>query len=61
MDAIVVIPYDIPVFMLFPWAFVLWRWLKLDSSYTWIHLMGLAESWIRKFRQIARQCNIPPI
>lgn len=28
MDAIIFIPFEIPVFMLFPWAFLLWIWYK---------------------------------
>lgn len=27
-DALHVVPLGIPVFMLFPWAFLLWRWWK---------------------------------
>lgn len=31
-DALIKIPYHIPVFILFPWAFLLWRWLKQEAS-----------------------------
>lgn len=32
MDGIIFVPFGIPVFMLFPWAFLLWTWSRQDNS-----------------------------
>jgi hypothetical protein len=32
LDWVVWIPFDIPVFILFPWIFLLWRWIVRERS-----------------------------
>jgi hypothetical protein len=32
LDWVIEIPYDIPVFIVLPWAFLLWRWIVRDRS-----------------------------
>lgn len=32
LDAIIFIPFGIPVFILFPWIFLFWRWIMRDRS-----------------------------